>query len=63
MPSALTALGEAEIAAGNPRRAVQLLGRAVTLARDTGLLPWRVEAAEEALGTARAALSAAGEMP
>jgi len=63
MPSALTALGEAEIAAGNPRRAVQLLGRAVTLAREAGLLPWRVEAAEEALGTARAALSAAGGMP
>ena len=63
MPSALTALGEAEIAARNPRRAVQLLGRAVTLAREAGLLPWRVEAAEEALGTARAALSAAGGMP
>ena len=63
MPSALTALGEAEIAAGNPRRAVQLLGRAVTLARETGLLPWRVEAAEQALGTAREALSAAGDTP
>ena len=63
MPSALTALGEAETAAGNPRRAVQLLGRAVTLARETGLLPWRVEAAEQALGTAREALSAAGDTP
>ena len=63
MPSALSALGEAEIAAGNPRQAVALLDRAVTLARETGLLPWRVEAAEQALGTARAAVSAAAETP
>jgi hypothetical protein len=60
IPSALVALGEAEMAAGNPRRAAGLLRRAVTLARETALLPWRIQDAEENLQAAEAALSAAG---
>jgi tetratricopeptide (TPR) repeat protein len=55
IPSALAALGEAEVAAGNPQRAVELLGRAVTLAREAGLLPWRIRDAEENLRRAEAA--------
>ncbi len=58
IPSALVALGEAEVAAGNPQRAVDLLTRAVALAREAGLLPWRVQDAEQSLSQARAALSA-----
>ena len=60
IPSALVALGEAEMAAGNPRRAAGLLRRAVTLAREAALLPWRIQDAEENLQAAEAALSAAG---
>jgi tetratricopeptide (TPR) repeat protein len=60
IPSALAALGEAEMAAGNPQRAVELLSRAVTLAREAGLLPWRIQDAEQSLRSAEAALSAAG---
>ncbi len=60
VPSALVALGEAEMAAGNPRHAVGLLSRAVTLAREAGLLTWRVQDAEENLRQAEAALPAAG---
>jgi tetratricopeptide (TPR) repeat protein len=59
IPSALVALGEAELAAGQPERAVGLLTRAVLLAREAGLLRWRVEDAERSLGEAEAALAAA----
>jgi tetratricopeptide (TPR) repeat protein len=58
IPSALAALGEAEVAAGNPQRAVELLGRALTLAREAGLLPWRIQDAEQNLRQAQAALVA-----
>ena len=57
VPSALVALGEAEMAAGNPRRAAELLSRAVTLAREAKLMPWRIQDAEENL---RQALRQAG---
>ncbi len=60
VPSALVALGEAEMAAANPRHAVGLLSRAVTLAREAALLTWRVQDAEENLRQAEAALPAAG---
>jgi hypothetical protein len=60
VPSALVALGAAELAAGNPQRAVGLLSRAVTVAREAGLLTWRVQEAEENLRQAQAALAAAG---
>jgi tetratricopeptide (TPR) repeat protein len=60
VPSALVALGEAELAAGNPRRAVELLSRAATLARQADLLRWRIEDAERTLRDAKAALAAAG---
>ena len=53
------ALGRAELAAGNPLRAVVVLSRAAQLAREEGLLPWRVQDAEQALGEAEAALAAA----
>jgi hypothetical protein len=53
----LVALGEAELAAGQPQRAVELLGRAARLARETGLLRWRIEDAERSLGEAEAALA------
>jgi tetratricopeptide (TPR) repeat protein len=59
IPSGLVALGEAELAAGQPERAVELLGRAARLAREAGLLPWRVEDAEQTLSEAEAALAAA----
>jgi len=56
IPSALVALGEAEMAAGNPRHAADLLSRAVTLAREAKLLPWRIQDAEQNLRQAEAAL-------
>jgi tetratricopeptide (TPR) repeat protein len=59
IPSALVALGEAEMAAGNLQRAVELLSRAVMLARQADLQPWRVQDAEQTLREAAAALSAA----
>jgi tetratricopeptide (TPR) repeat protein len=58
VPSALVALGEAEMTAGNPRRAAGLLSRAVTLARQADLLPWRIQDAERNLRDAEAALDA-----
>jgi len=58
IPSALVSLGEAEIAAGQPKQAVGLLTRAVAQAREAGLLPWRVYSAEQALREAEAALMA-----
>jgi hypothetical protein len=60
VPSALVALGEAELAAGDPRRAAGLLSQAVTVAREAGLLPWRIHDAEQNLRQAEAALAAAG---
>jgi tetratricopeptide (TPR) repeat protein len=59
IPSALVALGEAELAAGNAERAVQLLTRAVADARTAGLLPHRVEDAERALREAQGAAATA----
>jgi len=60
IPSALVALGEAEMIAGDLQHAVELLRRALTLARQADLQPWRIQDAERALGEAEAALSAAG---
>jgi hypothetical protein len=59
LPSGLVALGEAEMAAGNLPRAVEPLNRAARLAREDGLLPWRIQDAEQSLGKAEAALAAA----
>jgi tetratricopeptide (TPR) repeat protein len=59
VPSGLVALGEAEMAAGDLPRAVELLSRAARLARKAALQPWRIQDAEHALGEARAALTAA----
>ena len=59
IPSALVALGEAELAAGNLPRAVELLSRALILARRAGLQSWRVRDAEQHLREAEAALAAA----
>jgi len=59
IPSALVALGEAELAAGHAQRGAGLLGRAVTLAREAGLLPWRIRDAEQNLSQAEAAIRAA----
>jgi tetratricopeptide (TPR) repeat protein len=49
IPSGLVALGEAELAAGNRDRALELLRRAVAEARDAGLMPARIADAEQAL--------------
>ena len=59
IPSALIALGEAEKAAGDLPRAVELLSRALVLAREAGLQPWRIQDAEQNLRKAEAALAAA----
>ena len=53
--SGLVALGEAELSANRPDRAVELLTRAVELARAEKLLPHRVEDAERALREAQSA--------
>jgi tetratricopeptide (TPR) repeat protein len=58
IPSALVALGEAELAAGHPRRAAERLSRAVTLAREANLLPWRIRDAEQNLREAEAIVRA-----
>jgi hypothetical protein len=47
------------MAAGNLPRAVELLSRALTLARQAGLQPWRVQDAEQNLRAAEAALAEA----
>jgi tetratricopeptide (TPR) repeat protein len=58
IPSALVALGEAEMAAGNVPRAVELFRRAVPLAHEAALLPWRIADAEQNLRQAEAAAAA-----
>jgi len=58
LPSALVALGQAELAAGNPRQAAESLYRAVELAHAADLLPWRIRDAEQTLAGAKAALDA-----
>jgi hypothetical protein len=60
IPSALVALGEAELAAGHPQRAAERLSRAVTLAREANLLPWRIRDAEQNLREAEAIARATG---
>ena len=60
VPSALVALGQAELAAGEPRHAAGYLYRAVELARGADLLPWRIRDAEQTLAEAEAAVRAAG---
>lgn len=60
LPSALVALGQAELVAGEPRRAAEGLYRAVELAQAGGLLPWRIRDAEQTLAKAEAAVGAAG---
>lgn len=57
MPSALVALSETELAAGNPARAAELAGRAVTLAREARLIAWRIRDAERCAREAVAGLS------
>lgn len=57
-PSALVALGEAEMAAGNLPHAVELFRRAVPLAREAALLPWRIADAEQNLRQAETAAAA-----
>jgi tetratricopeptide (TPR) repeat protein len=59
IPSALVALGEAEMAAGNFPRAVELLRRAVPLAHEAALLPWRITDAEQNLREAETAAAEA----
>jgi hypothetical protein len=48
------------MAAGDLPRAVELLSHAAALARETDLLPWRIQDTEDSLREAEAALSAAG---
>jgi tetratricopeptide (TPR) repeat protein len=58
IPSALVALGEAEMAAGNVPRAVELFRRAVLIAQEAALLAWRIADAEQNLRQAEAAAAA-----
>jgi hypothetical protein len=60
VPSALVALGQAELAAGDPRHAAEFLYRAAELACAADLLPWRIRDAEQTLAEAEAAVRAAG---
>jgi tetratricopeptide (TPR) repeat protein len=55
LPSGLVALGEAELAAGNRDRAIELLRTAVRQARAAGLLAARINDAERALREAEGA--------
>ena len=59
VPSALVALGQAELAAGDPRPAAEHLFRAAELARAGDLLPWRIRDAEQTLATAEEAVRTA----
>lgn len=60
LPSALVALAEAHLAADDPAAAVQALRRAVPIAREAGLTPWRVEDAEQTLQQAEDRLKSTG---
>jgi tetratricopeptide (TPR) repeat protein len=57
IPSGLVGLGEAELVAGHPEQAVELLGQALLMARQAGLLAERINDAERALHDARAMLA------
>jgi tetratricopeptide (TPR) repeat protein len=57
IPSGLVALGEAELVAGHPEQAVELLEQALLMARQAGLLAERINDAEHALQDARAMLA------
>jgi hypothetical protein len=57
IPSGLVALGEAELVAGHPERAIELLEQAVLNAREADLLAERIRDAEQALGDATASLA------
>jgi hypothetical protein len=57
IPSGLVALGHAERARGNPRRAAELSRRAVAMSREARLLPMWIQHAEDALRQAEAALA------
>jgi len=57
IPSGLVALGEAELVAGHPEQAVELLEQALLIARQAGLLPERINDAEHTLQDARAMLA------
>jgi tetratricopeptide (TPR) repeat protein len=59
IPSALVALGEAVLAAGDADRALDVLRRAVASARESGLTRNRIEDAERALREAEAAVESA----
>jgi len=59
IPSALVALGEAVLAAGDTDRALDILRRAVASARQSGLTKRRIEDAERALREAEAAVQSA----
>jgi tetratricopeptide (TPR) repeat protein len=58
LPSGLVALGEAELAAGNPGRAVELSQRAAAIAQEVALMASRVEEADRLRREAEAALAA-----
>jgi mannose-6-phosphate isomerase-like protein (cupin superfamily) len=60
IPSGLDALGRAELAAGHKERAVELLREALAQAKAARLLPARIEAAEQALREAEAAVTEPG---
>lgn len=60
IPSGLEALGEAELAAGNTGRGVELLERAVAESRAAGLLRHRIEMTERALENAKASMKQPG---
>ena len=58
IPSGLEGLAWVEQEAGNLRRAVELLRRTITLGREVGLLPVRIERTAQTLQEAEAALAA-----
>ena len=58
VPSGLVALGEAELDAGHPHRAVVLLEAAALTSREAGLLAERVQQAERTLQDAKSAMAA-----